>query len=245
MFSLWRSLSGQVRNSARLFLRTYVPGMALPRPVVICGPSGSGKSTLYNKLLKEFPGVFQLSVSHTTRQPRPGELNGREYHFINRDQFQENIKQGDFLEWAEFSGNIYGTSKKALEEVQSNNMIPILDIDTQGVRNVKKASLEAVYIFIKPPNIDVLEKRLRSRKTETEEALQKRLSAAMSELEYGLKPGNFQHIITNDDLDVAYEKLKGILIKSQMPMATGSSPSVVNSFLDKPVATKVNTNSQD
>nr|ULY68246.1 guanylate kinase 5 [synthetic construct] len=222
---------------------------ALPTPVVICGPSGSGKTTLYNKLLKEFPGVFQLTASHTTRQPRPGEENGREFHFINRDQFQENIKQGDFLEWAEHSGNLYGTSKKALEEVQANNVIPILDIDTQGVRTVKKASLEAVYIFIKPPSIEVLEERLRSRGTETEEALQKRLSAAPNELEYGLKPGNFQHIITNDDLDVAYEKLKGILIDSQMPLAgaTGSSSSVVNSFLDKPAAsaTTVNSSSQD
>lgn len=117
------------------------------------------------------------------------------------------------MEHAEFSGNIYGTSKKAVEAVLSSGKICALDVDIQGVRNLKKTNLNPLFCFIKPPSIDILEKRLRDRNTETEESLKKRLDTARLELDIETKEANtFDHVIVNDDLDVAYEKLKNILV---------------------------------
>ena len=181
------------------------------RPVVFCGPSGSGKSTLLKRLMGEYPNAFAFSVSHTTRKPRPGEENGREYYFVTRDEMQVGINNGEFLEHAEFSGNHYGTSKKAVETVLSSGRICALDVDIQGVRNLKKTDLNPIYCFIKPPSLEILEKRLRERGTETEESLNKRLQTAKVELDYEMIEDAFDHIIVNDNLDAAYEKLKNIL----------------------------------
>jgi guanylate kinase len=183
------------------------------RPIVFCGPSGSGKSTLLKKLMSEYPTAFAFSVSHTTRKPRNGEINGRDYHFVERDDMLKSISMNDFIENAEFSGNLYGTSKKAVEDVISSGRICVLDIDVQGVKSLKKTNFNPIYIFIKPPGIEELEKRLRDRGTETEASLQKRLSAAHAEMEYANEKNAFHHIIVNDNLDVAFEKLRGILIK--------------------------------
>ncbi|XP_035216707.1 guanylate kinase-like isoform X1 [Stegodyphus dumicola] len=126
------------------------------RPVVICGPSGSGKSTLLKYLMKEFPDYFGFSISHTTRKPRPGETQGKDYNFVDRKEFEEAIANGEFLEFTEFSGNIYGTSKKAVKNVQNQGRICILDIEIEGVKNIKKTDLNPRFIFIKPPSIEVL-----------------------------------------------------------------------------------------
>ncbi|XP_046707284.1 guanylate kinase [Silurus meridionalis] len=187
--------------------------MAGPRPVVFSGPSGAGKSTLLKKLLGEFDGVFGFSVSHTTRKPRPGEQNGKDYHYVKREDMQAGIANGDFIESAEFSGNMYGTSKAAVQAVQAQNLICILDIDMQGVKSIKKTNLNPIYISIQPPSMDVLEKRLRARKTETEESLQKRLQAALIEVEFSKEAGQFDVVIVNDNLDEAYEKLKAALLQ--------------------------------
>jgi guanylate kinase len=184
------------------------------RPVVFCGPSGSGKSTLLKRLMSEFPNAFAFSVSHTTRKPRPGEENGREYHFVSREDMLNAIEQNEFLEHAEFSGNIYGTSKKSVENVLNSGRICVLDIELQGVKNLKTTNLNPIFCFIKPPGMETLEKRLRERGTETEESLQKRLDTAKLELEYEKSEQNaFDHVIINDNLDSAYEKLKEILRK--------------------------------
>lgn len=184
------------------------------RPVVFCGPSGSGKSTLLKRLMSEFPNAFAFSVSHTTRKPRPGEENGREYHFVSREDMLNAIQQSEFLEHAEFSGNMYGTSKKSVENVLNSGRICVLDIELQGVKNLKKTNLNPIFCFIKPPSMETLEKRLRERGTETEESLQKRLETAKMELEYEKSEQNaFDHVIVNDNLDSAYEKLKEILRK--------------------------------
>ncbi|XP_038654389.1 guanylate kinase-like isoform X3 [Scyliorhinus canicula] len=158
--------------------------MAKPRPVVISGPSGAGKSTLLKHLLGEYGQVFGFSVSHTTRNPRSGEENGRDYHFVSREEMRRGIEAGEFIENAEFSGNMYGTSKAAVHEVQAKNQICILDIDMQGVRNIKKTDLCPIYLSIQPPSFEILEQRLRQRKTETEESLQKRLLAAKMDMEF-------------------------------------------------------------
>lgn len=183
-----------------------------PRPLVFCGPSGSGKSTLIKQIMTEFKGVFGFSVSHTTRSPRPGEIDGKDYHYVSKEEMEKGVCNGEFIESAIFSGNMYGTSKKAVEDVQRGNKICILDIDTQGVKSIRQTSLNPVFIFMKPPNMEVLEQRLRARNTESEESLQKRLETAKGEMEYGNEPGNFDVVIVNDQLDKAYNELKEFLL---------------------------------
>ncbi|KAK7145815.1 hypothetical protein R3I93_013523 [Phoxinus phoxinus] len=187
--------------------------MSGPRPVVLSGPSGAGKSTLLKRLMKEYEGVFGFSVSHTTRNPRPGEEDGKDYHFVTRENMQEGIDKGEFIENAEFSGNMYGTSKSSIEDVQAQNLICILDVDIQGVQNIKKTDLNPIYISIQPPSMEILEKRLRERQTETEDSLQKRLEAARIDMELSKEPGVFDIVIINDDLEGAYEKLKSVLVE--------------------------------
>ncbi|XP_040208124.1 guanylate kinase isoform X2 [Rana temporaria] len=185
--------------------------MAGPRPVVLSGPSGAGKSTLLKRLLNDFDGVFGFSVSHTTRNPRPGETNGKDYHFVSREVMQKGIDKEEFIESAVFSGNMYGTSKAAVQAVQAKNQICILDIDMQGVKSIKKTDLNPIYISIQPPSVEILEKRLRDRKTESEESLQKRLRAAREDIEISKEPGLFDAVILNDDLEEAYGQLKDSL----------------------------------
>jgi len=131
-------------------------------PVVFSGPSGVGKSTLLKKLLQEFPKAFGFSVSHTTRPPRAGEQNGVDYHFVNREDMKEQIDKDNFIEWAEFANKMYGTSKKSINDVLQNNQICILDIDEQGVKNIKNCeNMPAKFIFISPPSIEELEKKIK------------------------------------------------------------------------------------
>ncbi|XP_029444155.1 guanylate kinase isoform X2 [Rhinatrema bivittatum] len=185
--------------------------MAGPQPVVLSGPSGAGKSTLLKRLLQDHEDIFGFSVSHTTRKPRPREVNGKDYHFVTREEMEKAIKAGEFLEYAEFSGNMYGTSKAAVHSVQAKNQICILDIDMQGVKNIKKSDLNPIYITVLPPSVAVLEKRLRDRKTETEESIQKRLNAAIKDMEISKEPGLFDSIIINDVLEEAYSNLMRVL----------------------------------
>ncbi|XP_008432514.1 guanylate kinase [Poecilia reticulata] len=197
-----------LRHITRLFT-----AMAGPRPVVFSGPSGAGKSTLLKKLIKEHENVFGFSVSHTTRNPRPGEENGRDYHYVTREAMQAAINNGEFIENAEFSGNLYGTSKAAVQAVQAKNLICILDIDMQGVKNIKKTDLNPMYISIQPPSMEILEKRLRDRNTESEESLRKRLHAANVDMELSKEPGMFDVVIVNDNLEDAYKNLKQALLE--------------------------------
>nr|XP_033787713.1 guanylate kinase isoform X1 [Geotrypetes seraphini]XP_033787715.1 guanylate kinase isoform X1 [Geotrypetes seraphini]XP_033787716.1 guanylate kinase isoform X1 [Geotrypetes seraphini]XP_033787717.1 guanylate kinase isoform X1 [Geotrypetes seraphini] len=203
--------------------------MAGPRPVVLSGPSGAGKSTLLKRLLQDHEGVFGFSVSHTTRKPRPREVNGKDYHFVTRNDMQKAIDAGEFLEYAEFSGNMYGTSKAAVRMVQAKNQICILDIDMQGVKNIKKSELKPIYISIHPPSVAVLEKRLRDRKTETDDSLHKRLNAAMKDMEISKEPGLFDMIIINDDLEEAYSNLKEVLQEEILKAKQSSSSSLKDS----------------
>ncbi|XP_037085209.1 guanylate kinase-like [Pollicipes pollicipes] len=195
--------------------RRLCTSMASPtrcRPVVLCGPSGAGKSTLVSRLQAEFPGLFGFSVSHTTRRPRAGEADGVHYHFVSREAMLEAIKAGQFLEHAEYGGNMYGTSKAEVERIDGGGAICILDIDVQGVKQVKQSDLSPHCVFIRPPSMEVLERRLRDRNTETEETLRKRLTAAAAELQYGETPGNFDATVVNDQLDAAYEQLRAFLL---------------------------------
>ena len=183
-----------------------------PNPLVLCGPSGSGKSTVMKKLMAEYGEYFGFSVSHTTRNPRPGEEDGKDYHFVDKEKMQQLIDAGEFIENATFSGNNYGTSKASVEDVLNSGKICILDIDVQGVKAVKNTDLTPMFVFIKPPSLETLEERLRARGTETEESLSKRLGAAAAEMEYGETEGNFDTIIVNDDLETAYINLRDFVM---------------------------------
>lgn len=184
-----------------------------PRPLVLCGPSGSGKSTLLQRLCAEFPQKFGFSVSHTTRSPRPGEVDAVHYHFTTKEAMTEAIARGEFIESAEFSNNIYGTSKAAVQTVMSEGRVCVLDIDVQGVKRVKETDLNPYYVFIMPPSVEELECRLRDRGTESPESLQRRLDAAKEEIEYGNTPGNFDLVVVNTSVDKAYSSLREFVVR--------------------------------
>lgn len=181
------------------------------QPVVLSGPSGAGKSTLIKMLMDEFPGCFSFSISHTTRKPRSGEENGKDYHFVTRHNMQTSIENGEFIEHTVFSGNMYGTSEKSVHSVISSGKICILDVDVQGVKSIKRTRLNPRYIFIQAPSQKVLEERLRGRHSETNEGLYIRLKSAKEALDYAQEEGAFDHIIINDDKDRAFSALKAIL----------------------------------
>ncbi|KAH8952145.1 hypothetical protein BDL97_09G069400 [Sphagnum fallax] len=191
-----------------------------PQPVVICGPSGVGKGTLIGKLMKDFPDKFGFSVSHTTRSPREKEQDGVHYHFTTRHIMEKEIRERKFLESADVHGNLYGTSWAAVDAVTNSGKTCILDIDVQGAQSVKKSSLDAVFVFIKPPypEEEQLEKRLRGRGTESEEQIQKRLRNAKAELERAKDATLFDHILVNAKLDEAYESLKEMLGVNNLPI---------------------------
>lgn len=175
---------------------------------VISGSSGVGKGTVIKEFLAKHP-EFRLSISCTTRGKRDGEIDGVNYFFLSSDEFQECVRRGDFLEWAEFSGNFYGTKKSFVEECLNNSENLILEIDTKGALNVKSLMSEAVLIFIAPPSIEELEARLRGRHTETEEAIQKRLASIKLEIENSKK---FDYVIVNDTVENAVKKLEGLML---------------------------------
>ena len=186
--------------------------MSKLRPIVMCGPSGVGKGTLINRLMADFPGKFGFSVSHTTRAPRPGETDGVHYNFVEKAAMEADIAEGKFLEHAHVHENIYGTSLAAVEAVATKGQVCVLDIDVQGAEIVKKSTLDALFVFIAPPSMEELEKRLRGRGTEKEESIQKRLANAAGEMAKTEVDGFFHAVIVNDDLEKAYGELKTVVI---------------------------------
>lgn len=174
---------------------------------VISGSSGVGKGTVIKGFLEQNP-EFILSVSCTTRNPREGEINGKHYFFLTKDEFQKCIDNDKFLEYAEFAGNFYGTKKKYIEECLNDGKNIILEIDTKGALQVKKRMPEAVLIFICPPSFEELEKRLRGRHTEDEATIQRRLSQAKDELE---RAKAFDYKIVNDNLENAIKSIEEVI----------------------------------
>ena len=176
--------------------------------LIISSPSGAGKTTLCNRLRAELPDL-RFSVSHTTRRPRPNELDGREYHFIDAERFDHMVRAGAFAEWAQVHGNLYGTSLHEIEAARQGAHGVLFDIDYQGARQIKAALPKAVSVFILPPSLAELERRLRGRGTEDEATTVRRLSNAMREIEhYGL----FDYVIINDQIDRAYAELRGVVL---------------------------------
>lgn len=170
---------------------------------VISGPSGAGKGTLVARLLEMVPDTW-VSVSCTTRSPRAGELEGVHYYFKTRDEFMGLAENGGLLEWAEYSGNCYGTPRQVVEQRMAEGAQVILEIDMQGGFQIRQKLPQAHLVFIEPPSMEVLEARLRGRGTETEEAISARLEAARLELSRKME---YDYLLVNDDLDVAAQKL--------------------------------------
>ncbi len=181
--------------------------MRTGRLVIISGPSGAGKGTLVDELVARVPGV-RVSVSATTRPPRPGEVDGREYHFIGPERFQRHIEAGDFLEWAEVHGNRYGTLRSEVERHIADGDIVVLEIDPQGARQVKAVMPEAVLIFITAPSFEELERRIRMRGAETDEQVRTRLDTAKRELALA---DEYDFVIENDDVHRAAQELARIV----------------------------------
>jgi len=176
-----------------------------PLLLIVSSPSGAGKTTLANRLLSAVDGL-KFSVSHTTRQPRPSEQQGREYHFVDRASFSALISANAFLEWAEVHDNLYGTSKDELDRATGARGV-LFDIDHQGARQIKSMRPDAVAVFILPPSMPLLLERLRRRASEDETTVQRRFDAARDEIaHYGL----FDYVIVNDDIERALAELIAI-----------------------------------
>ncbi len=178
--------------------------MASGKLIVLTGPSGVGKGTLVRTLLARHPELY-LSVSATTRSPREGEIEGKDYYFLSQSAFETMIEQNQLLEWAEYAGNYYGTPRTKVEEKINQGVIVLLEIEVIGAKAIKNSFSDALRIFILPPSIEELEHRLRSRQTDAEAAILKRLERAKEELEVSEE---FDQRIINDDLEVALQKLE-------------------------------------
>lgn len=179
---------------------------------VFSGPSGVGKGTLKAKLFEEFADQIAYSVSATTRGPREGEVDGKDYFFISRQEFERRVKNNEFLEHAEFAGNCYGTPRVYVEKLLDSGMNVVLEIDVQGALQVMKSMPECVSVFILPPSFEELEHRLRGRGTETEEKVRERLETAKRELPYA--PQYDYQIVNGGDIEAAYQSLRDVFLKS-------------------------------
>jgi guanylate kinase len=184
------------------------PGLAYrPFPLVLAAPSGTGKTTIARTLVERFDDVV-FSISATTRAPRKGEVDGRDYHFLSRVAFEAEIANGSLVEWAEVHGNLYGTPRRSLEEALQRGEHPLLDIDVQGAGQIREQVPEAVRIFVFPPSAEVLRARLTARGTEDPEEVARRLRAAQRELEEAV---HFDYIVVNEELERAVREVREIL----------------------------------
>lgn len=179
---------------------------------VVAAPSGAGKTTLVRLLLEQESRVH-LSISYTTRGPRPGEENGREYHFVDSVEFQAMIARHEFLEWAEVHGNFYGTSQKWIADQLAAGHDVLLEIDWQGAQQVRKLFPQAIGIFILPPSMEELTRRLTGRGTDSADVIARRLAAAQAEMRH---VGEFDYVIINDQLAQALEELRAVVRASRL-----------------------------
>lgn len=175
--------------------------------IVVSGPSGSGKGTVLSKVFSMNKDMF-YSVSATTRAPRPGEVNGKQYYFLTREEFEQKINDGGMLEYASYCGNYYGTPLAAVEKKCNAGSDVVLEIEVQGAMQVKKACPDCVTVFIVPPSAEELERRLRGRGTESDEVIKNRLETAVSEIEFAKK---YDYIVVNDDVETAARKIDSIV----------------------------------
>ena len=186
--------------------------MGMGKLIVLTGPSGVGKGTLLRSLLQRHPELY-LSVSATTRPPRPGEVDGQDYFFVSRPMFERMIANGELLEWAEFAGNLYGTPRAAVEAQINQGKWVVLEIELEGARQIRKTFAGALRIFILPPSIPELEFRIRNRGQDTEDAIARRLQRAKEEIDAALE---FDLQIVNDDFEKTLDRIEQALFVPAM-----------------------------
>ncbi|GAB4207059.1 MAG: guanylate kinase [Coleofasciculaceae cyanobacterium] len=179
--------------------------------IVVTGPSGVGKGTLLRSLLARHPELY-FSISATTRQPRPGEIDGQHYYFVSRDKFEQMKAEGELLEWAEYAGNYYGTPRAQIERQIQQGRLVILEIEVVGARKINQTFPSALRIFILPPSLAELERRIRDRGQDSEEAIVQRLNRARSEIDAA---DEFDVQIVNDDLEIALVHLEATIFAQQ------------------------------
>ena len=176
---------------------------------VYSGPSGVGKGTLKEKLIAEFGDCLAFSVSATTREARPGEVDGRDYFYISRQEFEERIANNQFLEYAEYSGNLYGTPREYVDSMLASGKHVLLEIEVQGANQVMERASDCASIFVLPPSLEELERRLRGRGTENEESVRMRIEKARWEI---TQAPRYKHQIINEDVDAAYAQLRELFL---------------------------------
>jgi len=186
---------------------------------IVTAPSGAGKSTLVNAVLADDPALA-LSISYTTRAPRAGEANGREYHFVDRGTFQNMLEAGEFLESAEVHGNFYATSQKQITDRRAAGRDVVLEIDWQGAAQVRRLFPDAIGIFILPPSTAELERRLRARGKDPDEAIRRRLAAAAEEMGHA---GEFDYVIINNDFEEARRDLAAVVRAARLTLLRQSA----------------------
>ncbi|MGF1493496.1 MAG: guanylate kinase [Microcoleaceae cyanobacterium] len=199
-----------MQTIAQPTLQTAAQSTTKPQPgqlIILTGPSGVGKGTLVHSLLQRHPELH-LSISVTTRSPRSNEVDGQDYYFVDRAKFQQMVEQGELLEWAEFAGNCYGTPAQPVRQRIAQGESVLLEIELEGARQVHQTFPEAKRIFIHPPSMEELERRLRQRGKDSEEAIARRLERARAEI---AAAGEFDAEVTNDDLESALEWLEATL----------------------------------
>ena len=181
--------------------------------IIMSGPSGVGKGTIREKAMEDKSLNLFYSISMTTRNPRPGEQNGREYYFVSKEEFQRNIENGNLLEWAEFVGNRYGTPKDKVEQMRDEGKNVLLEIDVNGTSQVlsKLDKNDVISVFIAPPSLEELEARIRGRSTETDDVIKNRLAQASRELS---QKDQYRFVVVNDKLEDAVEEFKKIILSN-------------------------------
>ncbi|MCE3047667.1 guanylate kinase [Helicobacter kayseriensis] len=196
--------------------------------LILSGPSGSGKSTLCSAIMKKIPNVY-FSISSTTRKPREGEKNGREYHFLSQEEFLKDIEEGNFLEWAQVHSNYYGTSLKPVEEAIDEGKIVVFDVDVQGHHNIKKYYGKlATSVFVTTPSKSVLAERLKGRRTDNEEVIEMRLMHAYNEMKH---IDEFDFLIVNDEIQTATEAILSIVQSLRYAQRLEDTQKLLNEWL--------------